>query len=81
MKRGTQELRIRFEGEQRTYEVHIPSTYDGKDPMPLVLSFHGGGGQGKNDAELTHFYLVGERHGFITVFPERFRPILERRRR
>lgn len=27
----------------RTYIVHVPKSYEGSKPYPVVLSFHGGG--------------------------------------
>ncbi len=31
-------------GLKRSYIVHIPNKYDAKRPTPVVLAFHGGGG-------------------------------------
>lgn len=28
---------------QRTYLLHVPKSYDGTKPLPVVLAFHGGG--------------------------------------
>ena len=28
---------------QRNYLVHVPPSYDGSKPAPVVLAFHGGG--------------------------------------
>ena len=30
-------------GRERTYLVHVPKSYDGSKPFPVVLAFHGGG--------------------------------------
>jgi polyhydroxybutyrate depolymerase len=54
----------------RTAMVYVPSGYDGKTSVPLVLSFHGRHGQGKNQAELTELHKVGERHNFLVVYPD-----------
>jgi polyhydroxybutyrate depolymerase len=63
---------ISFEhgGFTRTARVHVPPAYDGKTPVPLVLSFHGRHGQGADQAELSSFHEVGSRHGFMVVYPD-----------
>jgi len=33
-------------GQNRTYVLYTPSTYDGKTPFPVILAFHGDGGDG-----------------------------------
>jgi polyhydroxybutyrate depolymerase len=30
-------------GLKRSYLVHVPRSYDGSKPYPVVLAFHGGG--------------------------------------
>jgi polyhydroxybutyrate depolymerase len=57
-------------GLKRTSLVYVPGRYDGKTPVPLVLSFHGRHGQGKNQASLTDFHKLGEKHGFIVAYPD-----------
>jgi polyhydroxybutyrate depolymerase len=57
-------------GRTRTALVYVPSSYDGKKPVPLVLSFHGRHGQGKDQASLTEFHRLGERQNFIVVYPD-----------
>ena len=39
---------IEHEGRTRTYRVHVPPSYDGTRPFPLVFVFHGGGGTNRN---------------------------------
>jgi poly(3-hydroxybutyrate) depolymerase len=38
---------MEFGGLNRTYLLHVLSSRDGTRSMPLVLAFHGGGGNGK----------------------------------
>jgi poly(3-hydroxybutyrate) depolymerase len=58
------------------YRVFVPSKYDGKTKLPLVVVLHGGGADHN-----TYFKLRGpvltaeaEKHGFIIVTPLGYRP-------
>jgi polyhydroxybutyrate depolymerase len=67
---GPVEIEVRHGGQKRTALAYVPSRYDGKSPVPLVLSFHGRHGQGKDQASLTEFHRLGERNNFIVVYPD-----------
>ena len=63
-------------GEIMPYRVFVPSKYDGKTRLPLVVVLHGGGADHN-----TYFKLRGpvltaeaEKHGFIIVTPLGYRP-------
>ncbi|MEE8337063.1 MAG: PHB depolymerase family esterase [Dehalococcoidia bacterium] len=66
---GTSERQLSHGGLDRSYLLHIPPSYDGRTPTPLVLIFHGGGGNARNVLRQTHFDQVADRNGFIAVFP------------
>ena len=55
--------------EQRSYRVHLPPSYDGKKPLPVVLILHGGGGEAEGMARITGFSEKADRKGFIAVYP------------
>lgn len=57
-------------GVRRTFTCHIPSSYDGSRPVPLVLAFHGLGMNGVAMEGLTLMDLTAERNGFIVVYPD-----------
>jgi polyhydroxybutyrate depolymerase len=59
-------------GLERTYRVHISSSYDQSRPTPLVIVLHGGGGTGQGMPKLTGFNAVADRENFITVYPDGF---------
>jgi polyhydroxybutyrate depolymerase len=63
-------MEVKHGGLTRTALVYVPSRYDGKTPIPLVLSFHGRHGQGKDQANLSELHKVGERKGFLVVYPD-----------
>ncbi len=61
---------IRYEGEKRTYLIDLPSSYKPSNRYPLVLVFHGGGGNAENVKEVTNFSQKAEDENFIVVYPD-----------
>ena len=59
-------------GLERTYSVHISSSYDQERPTPLVFVLHGGGGTGKGMIKLTSFNAVADKENFIIAYPDGF---------
>lgn len=59
-------------GLERTYSVHICSSYDPSTPTPLVIVLHGGGGTGKGMVKLTDFNTLADKENFIVVYPDGF---------
>lgn len=57
-------------GQQRTVFVHIPKTYSAKKPSPVVLAFHGYGGNGKQLADGSGLNALADQQGFIAVYPD-----------
>lgn len=58
---------IRHNGLVRRYLTYVPRHIQG--PLPLVLVFHGGAGQPHAIANITGMHYIGEREGFIVVYP------------
>jgi polyhydroxybutyrate depolymerase len=63
---------IDVNGTTREYLLHAPANLPAKKLAPLVLVFHGGGGQARNMARFTHFDAVADREGFFVAYPESF---------
>lgn len=63
-------------GEIMPYRVYVPSKYDGKSRLPLVVVLHGGGADQDTYFRRRGEILVkeAEKHGFIIVTPLGFRP-------
>jgi len=61
---------IAVDGVEREYYVHVPESYDGSEPVPLVLALHGGGGKAEKMDKLTGFNEVADRESFIVVYPQ-----------
>ena len=53
----------------RWYE-YVPESYDGSEPVPLVVGNHGGLMTGWGHAIYTSWTMVADREGFICVFPD-----------
>lgn len=61
---------IMVDGLKREYSFYLPSSYNGKKPMPLVLNYHGGGGNSNTQRNTSMMDKAAERHGFIVVYPQ-----------
>lgn len=51
------------------YTVHVPPSYDGSKPAPLVLSFHGAALWGRGQQAISNWDAVADREGFIVAYP------------
>jgi polyhydroxybutyrate depolymerase len=62
---------LEHQGLTRTYRVHVPHAYNAATPTPLLLAFHGGGGNMDQMAADSNYGLISksEAAGFIVVFP------------
>lgn len=54
---------------EREWYVHVPASYDGKTPVPLVIYFHGHGQTGLIAMRQGGWWQYGDQRGFITVCP------------
>ncbi len=60
-----------FDGEERSFRVHVPTGYDGSAAVPLVLVLHGGGGSGEQiELRSSDMNAVADREGFLAVYPD-----------
>ncbi|THF84177.1 stalk domain-containing protein [Cohnella fermenti] len=67
---GLAEFREKGEdGLERVWYEYVPSSYDGTQEVPLVVSFHGGLMTGWGQAVYSSWTLIAEREGFIVLFP------------
>ena len=56
-------------GEERTYRLYVPKTYDRTRPTPLVISMHGAGVWGTVQMEMSQWNAVAEDQGLIVAYP------------
>jgi len=56
---------------ERTYYLHIPASYDGTEPTPLVMALHGGGGSAEKMNKLAdRFNDLADQQTFIVAYPQ-----------
>lgn len=55
-------------GRERSFILHVPQR--AREPAPLVLAFHGGGGNAEGQQRYSRLDGVAEREGFVTVYPD-----------
>ncbi|MBV8365408.1 MAG: esterase [Candidatus Eremiobacteraeota bacterium] len=63
-------LAVESSGVRREYVLHVPPSYDGRRPVPLVFAFHGGGGQAAGMERMSGMDAVADREGFIVAYPQ-----------
>jgi polyhydroxybutyrate depolymerase len=54
----------------RSYILHVPTSYDGSRPIPVVVVLHGWTASAALAEIYTRMADEGEAHGFATVFPD-----------
>lgn len=57
-------------GLKREYRLHVPPSYDKAKPPALVLVFHGGGGNARQQERFSGFSDLSDKEGFIAVYPD-----------
>jgi polyhydroxybutyrate depolymerase len=67
---GNHTLSISFGERTRHYIVHVPPEARSGRPLPVVLSFHGGGGNAQGQQDYTRMDRLADREGFLTVYPD-----------
>ncbi len=70
LKAGDQTLMLTVDGNDRSFLVHAPPSYDGTTRLPVVFDFHGLGGNANQQKSLSGWASLGDTEGFITVFPQ-----------
>ena len=66
---GEVQVTTQFGGEERWYLRHVPPSYDGATPLPLVLDLHGYLEGATIHAIHSKLGPFGDEHGFITLTP------------
>jgi polyhydroxybutyrate depolymerase len=61
---------IALDGGPRTYLLHVPPTYDGSRPAPLVLDFHGVGASGETELSSSPYPALLDVDGALMAFPD-----------
>lgn len=64
-------------GQRMPYRVYVPTTWDGKASLPILLMLHGAGANENSYMDQANGLLMklAEQHGFIVVSPIGFSPL------
>jgi polyhydroxybutyrate depolymerase len=60
---------IGFNGVRRSYLVHIPSGYEPKNPLPLVVVIHGAFDTANGMEKYSGFSALADQENFIVLYP------------
>ena len=66
---GAGEIAITHQARKRTARIYVPPQYTPSKPAPLVLMFHGGGGNAENAERTAQMQREADRHVMIVVYP------------
>jgi polyhydroxybutyrate depolymerase len=66
---GTSAETLQIADGQRQYLLHVPPSYTGRERVPLVLNFHGYGGNGARQNDYSGLVPVSDANGFLLVSP------------
>lgn len=66
---GDHDFSLKHDGLRRTYLVYMPPQAESGEPLPVVLNFHGGGGNARMEKWYTRMDETAARGGFIAVYP------------
>jgi polyhydroxybutyrate depolymerase len=67
---GDHAFSLQLGGLTREYDVHVPASYDGTTPVPLVLDFHGFTSNRAQQAFISGFRAKSDEVGFLVAFPQ-----------
>lgn len=76
LRAGDHEFTLRHDGRRRTYLVHVPVGASG--PLPVLLAFHGGGGNARGFQQYAELDRLADRERFLVVYPNGTGPLPNR---
>jgi polyhydroxybutyrate depolymerase len=69
VKSGDHARSIEADKWTRSYLVHVPESFDGSKPYPVVLVYHGGGSNAEQMVRFCGLNETADKAGFIAVYP------------
>lgn len=72
------EHKLRHDGRERRYLLHVPPPAASGEAPPLLVVLHGGGGHAEQVRENTGLAELGVRAGYVVVFPDGTGPTARR---
>lgn len=67
---GNFTFNMTFGGQSRSFNLHVPGSYTGRVPVPLVLDLHGLGSTATQQAFISGFREKSDRVGFLVAYPQ-----------
>ncbi|MBF88976.1 MAG: hypothetical protein CMG75_04810 [Candidatus Marinimicrobia bacterium] len=61
---------LSHDGLTREYYIYIPDSYDGSSEFPLILNFHGYGGDPLSQLYIADMRMLADSENFILVYPQ-----------
>jgi len=61
---------IQVDSVNRSFVLHVPRTYEGTKPVPLIVDFHGLGSSGVNELQNSPYPAVTDAEGVVIAFPD-----------
>jgi polyhydroxybutyrate depolymerase len=67
-----QKISISYDGLERTFHIHVPTSDNKSEQLPLVIVLHGRGGNGESMVLITRkgFDFLSESDRFIVAYPD-----------
>ena len=69
LKPGDHEFSLTHKTIKRSYLVRMPPQASANAPLPVVLNFHGGGGNARTHKWYSRMDETADREGFIAIYP------------
>lgn len=69
LKAGNTNRTLQFGGTNRSYIVHVPASYTGQEPVPLVTDFHGILLNNSIEQSISGWQAKSDQEGFIVAWP------------
>lgn len=67
---GSHQLKIEFDGADRTYQAYVPNEATEQAPSPLLIVLHGTWMSGQEMMHTGHFLKHAELNGFVVAAPD-----------
>jgi polyhydroxybutyrate depolymerase len=67
---GDHRIALQHGGRQRSYVVHAPPAAREGRPLPVILNFHGGGGNALAQQKYSRMDALADAEGFLAVYPD-----------
>ncbi len=61
---------LSVDGKQRSFRLHVPSSYQVSQSVPLVIRLHGFTSNGFQEEQISQFSQKADVEGFVVVYPE-----------